>query len=79
MKKLPIISIIVPVFNVEKLLSRCIESIQNQTFKNFELILVNDGSTDNSKYICESYCKNDLRIKLINKANGGRGDARNLG
>lgn len=52
MKKLPIISIIVPVFNVEKLLSRCIESIQNQTFKNFELILVNDGSTDNSKYIC---------------------------
>mgnify|MGYP000893135571 FL=1 len=56
------ISIIVPVYNVEEYLEECLESIQNQTYTNFEVILVNDGSTDASKEICERYCKQDTRF-----------------
>ena len=65
------ISVIVPIYNAGKKLHKCIESILNQTFKEFELILVNDGSTDNSLNICESYALKDSRIKLINKNNEG--------
>ena len=65
----PIISIIVPVYNVEEYLQRCIDSILNQRFKDFELILVNDGSTDNSLKICKEYSLSDSRVKVINKEN----------
>ena len=76
---MPEISVIVPVYNVEKYLSECIESVLAQTFSNFELILVDDGSTDSSGDICDSYAKRDLRIKVIHKANGGVSSARNVG
>lgn len=65
------ISIIVPIYNDEKFLNKCIKSILKQTFENFELILVNDGSTDKSLEICDRYVKNDKRIKVINKKNEG--------
>lgn len=73
------ISIIVPIYNVEKQLSECIESILNQTFMNFELILVDDGSPDKCGEICDEYEKKDKRIKVIHKKNGGLSDARNAG
>ena len=73
------ISVIVPVYNVEKYLEECLDSIQNQTYSNIEVILVNDGSLDNSKDICEKYCKEDNRFKLINQANQGQSVARNHG
>lgn len=74
-----LISIIVPVYNVEEYLKECIDSILNQTYKNLEIILVNDGSTDKSGSICEDYAKVDSRIKVVHKKNGGLSDARNLG
>lgn len=74
-----LISVIVPIYNVEKYLSRCIDSILAQTYQNFELILVNDGSTDNSGQICDAYLKKDERIEVLHKANGGLSDARNAG
>lgn len=74
-----LISIIVPVYNVEKYLEECIDSILNQTYKNLEIILVDDGSTDKSGIICEDYAKIDSRIKVIHKKNGGLSDARNVG
>lgn len=73
------LSIIVPVYNVEKWLSLCIESILKQTFKNWELILVDDGSPDKSGAICDEYAAKDSRIKVIHKANGGVNTARNRG
>ena len=73
------ISVIVPVYNVEKYIKKCIESILNQTFNNFELILVNDGSTDKSGEICDLYLKRDTRIKVIHKNNSGVSDTRNVG
>ena len=73
------ISVIVPVYNVEKYLEECLDSIQNQTYSNIEIILVNDGSTDNSKEICEKYCKQDSRFLLINQENQGLSAARNKG
>ena len=73
------ISIIVPVYNVEKYLNRCVDSIINQTYKNLEIILVDDGSTDNSGKICDEYQKKDSRIKVIHKTNGGMSSARNAG
>lgn len=73
------ISVIVPIYNVEQYLVKCINSILNQTFKDFELILVNDGSTDSSLSICKNYLKKDNRIKIINKKNGGLSEARNYG
>lgn len=75
----PKVSIIIPVYNTELYLSKCIDSILNQTYSNFELILINDGSTDNSKNICESYVKRDSRINFIDKKNTGSSDCRNLG
>ena len=78
-KQEDLISIIVPVYNTEKYLEKCICSIISQTYKNIEIIIVNDGSTDNSKRICEKYEKKDNRIKLINKENGGQGSAKNIG
>lgn len=73
------ISIIVPVYNVEKYISKCIESIINQSVCDWELLLINDGSKDNSGSICDSYSENDKRIKVFHKINGGVSSARNLG
>lgn len=75
----PKVSVIVPVYNVEKYLSKCIESIINQTLKDIEIILVNDGSTDNSGKIIDRYAVKDKRIKVIHKKNEGQGSARNAG
>lgn len=74
-----LISIIVPIYNVELYLEKCIESIINQTYKNLEIILVDDGSTDSCGKICDEYAKKDNRIKVIHKINGGLSDARNKG
>jgi len=74
-----LISIVVPVYNVEDELPRCIESLINQTYKNIEIILVNDGSIDGSPSICNSYKEKDTRIRVIHKQNGGLSDARNSG
>ena len=73
------ISVIVPVYNVEEYLEECLDSIQCQTYSNIEVILVNDGSTDHSQDICERYCKQDPRFRLINQANKGLSGARNRG
>ncbi|MBO5712949.1 MAG: glycosyltransferase family 2 protein [Clostridia bacterium] len=74
-----LISIIVPVYKVEQYLDRCITSILNQTHTNIEVILVDDGSPDNSGAICDKYAKLDSRVKVIHKENGGVSSARNLG
>lgn len=76
---MPEISVIVPVYKVEKYLRRCIDSILNQTFLDFELILVDDGSPDNCGAICEEYAKKDSRIQVIHRENGGLPAARNSG
>ncbi|WP_300363919.1 glycosyltransferase family 2 protein [Fusobacterium sp.] len=72
------VSIIVPIYNVEKYLRKCLESIRKQTYKNIEIILINDGSTDNSENICKTYL-DDKRFKLINQENKGLSEARNTG
>lgn len=75
----PKISVIVPIYNVEKYLPRCIDSILSQTFTDFELLLIDDGSKDNSGMICDEYAKKDTRIRVFHKENGGVSSARNLG
>ena len=74
-----LISVVVPVFRVEKYLDKCICSIKSQSYKNLEIILVNDGSPDNCPAICDQYSINDSRIKVIHKINGGLSSARNAG
>ena len=76
---MPKISIIIPVYNAEKYLKICVDSILNQTFKDFELILIDDGSSDTSKEICEQYIKLDNRVKVIEQSNKGVSVARNNG
>ena len=76
---MPEISIIVPVYNTEKYLHRCIDSILAQTFTDFELILVDDGSPDNCPQICDEYAEKDCRVKVIHQENGGLSAARNAG
>jgi glycosyltransferase involved in cell wall biosynthesis len=73
------ISVIVPIYNIASFLPKCVESILNQSFKDFELILVNDGSPDESNQICQDYQKKDSRVKIINKVNGGLLSARKAG
>ena len=73
------LSIIVPVYNVEKYLHQCVDSILNQTFKDFELILVDDGSPDNCGVICDEYARKDKRVKVIHQKNRGLSAARNTG
>ena len=75
----PKVSIIVPIYNSEKFMDKCINSILNQTLKEIEIILVNDGSTDRSEFICKKYENIDNRIKLISKKNGGVSSSRNYG
>lgn len=74
-----VISIIVPVYNVEAYLSRCVDSLLNQTFSDFELVLVDDGSPDCCGTMCDEYAKRDRRVHVIHKSNGGLSDARNYG
>lgn len=74
-----LISVIVPIYNVEQFLSKCIQSIINQSYSRLEIILVDDGSTDDSPQICDEFKEKDKRIKVIHKKNGGLSDARNVG
>ena len=74
-----LISVIVPVYKVEEYLDRCVNSIVNQTYKNLEIILIDDGSPDNCPEMCDEWAKKDQRIKVIHKQNGGLSDARNAG
>ena len=74
-----LITIIVPIYNVEKYIDDCIQTIINQTYKNLQIILVDDGATDNCPKICDKYKKQDDRIEVIHKQNGGLSDARNVG
>lgn len=74
-----LISVIIPVYNVEKYLKNCLDSVINQTYKNIEIILVDDGSTDDCPNICDEYALKDTKIKVIHKQNGGLSDARNVG
>ena len=74
----PLVSVIVPCYNVEQYLPQCIDSILNQTYKNLEVWLIDDGSPDNCGAICDEYAKKDTRIKVIHKKNGGLADARNV-
>lgn len=74
-----LISVIIPIYKVEKYIVRCVESIVNQTYTNLEIILVDDGSPDNCPQICDDYAEKDNRIKVVHKENGGLSDARNAG
>lgn len=78
-KTLDLISIIVPIYNVEQYLAQCVESILKQTYTNIEILLINDGSTDHSKDICEKFAQQDNRVQVIHKTNSGVSDTRNLG
>ncbi len=79
MRELPLVSIIVPVYNVEQYLTTCLDSLINQTYRNIEIICVNDGSPDRSIDILNSYALSDSRVKVVSKSNGGISDARNYG
>ena len=75
----PKISVIVPVYNAERYLHRCIDSILAQTFTDFEVLLIDDGSKDKSGEICDEYAKKDIRVKVFHKENGGVSSARQYG
>ncbi len=75
----PLVSIIIPVYNVESYLDRCVQSVLNQSYKNLEIILVDDGSPDNCPAMCDEWAKKDNRVKVIHKQNGGLSSARNAG
>ena len=75
----PLITIIVPVYNSEKTLHRCVDSILDQTYQNFEILLINDGSKDHSGDICDEYAKSDTRVRVFHKENKGVSAARNTG
>lgn len=75
----PLISVVIPVYNIEEYLERCVNSVQKQTYTNLEILLVDDGSTDNSGNICDRLAATDDRIKVFHKPNGGSSSARNLG
>lgn len=75
----PLVSVVVPVYNVEAYLERCVRSVLAQTFSDFELLLIDDGSTDASGAMCDAFTKEDARIRVIHKPNGGLSDARNVG
>ena len=75
----PLISVIVPVYKVEQYLDECVQSIINQTYKNLEIILVDDGSPDRCPEMCDEYARQDSLIKVIHKPNGGVSSARNAG
>ena len=79
MKNKPTISVIVPVYNVEKYLEECVESVLSQTFTDFELLLIDDGSTDSSGDLCDQIAKRDVRVRVIHKSNRGSSSARNKG
>lgn len=75
----PLVSVIIPVYNVEKYLRECVDSVLNQSYSNIEILLIDDGSTDGSPDICDYYCTIDNRVKCFHKVNGGQGSARNVG
>lgn len=79
MKNKPTISVIVPVYNVEKYLEECVESVLSQTFTDYELLLIDDGSTDSSGDLCDQIAKRDTRVRVFHKSNGGLSSARNKG
>ena len=76
---MPLISIIIPIYNAQRHLHRCLQSIISQTFQNFEVILVNDGSTDDSYQVCQEFANKDKRITVITQTNCGASSARNRG
>ena len=78
-KQTPLISVIVPVYKVEPYLERCVRSILCQTYQNLEIILVDDGSPDRCGEMCDAFAKEDARIRVLHKENGGLSDARNAG
>lgn len=78
-KEFPKLSVVIPVYNVEKYVKECMDSVVGQSYKNIEVICVNDGSTDNSESLIRKYCENDDRVKVINQKNSGVSDARNTG
>ena len=75
----PVLSVIVPVYNTKEILSRCIDSVLSQSFSDFELLLVDDGSTDESGAVCDAYSAKDSRVRVLHKKNGGVSSARNVG
>lgn len=79
MNNKPKVSVIVPIYNMERVLRRCLDSLVSQTEHDFEVILVDDGSTDNSADICEEYAGRDDRLRIVRKKNGGVCSARNAG
>lgn len=79
MEEKDLISVIIPIYNVQDFLAQCVDSVLNQSYKNIEVILVDDGSPDNCGKICDEYKNKDVRVKVIHKKNGGLSDARNAG